>query len=100
MLGPKSTFETGWPDVEVTSFSSIAYRIVLVAAGRYDAAVSISAKRDWDLAAADLIVREAGGSLSDRSGATLYYNRASATQSSAIAAGTPLHALLLAHLRQ
>ncbi len=100
MLGPKSTFETGWPAVEVTSFSSIAYRIVLVAAGRYDAAVSISAKRDWDLAAADLIVREAGGTLSDRSGATLYYNRASATQSSAIAAGVPLHALLLAHLRQ
>ena len=100
MLGPKSTFETGWPEVEVTSFSSIAYRIVLVAAGRYDAAVSISAKRDWDLAAADLIVREAGGSLTDRSGATLYYNRASATQNSAIAAGAPLHALLLAHLRQ
>jgi myo-inositol-1(or 4)-monophosphatase len=100
MLGPKASFENGWPQMEITSFSSIAYRIVLVAAGRYDGAVSISAKRDWDLAAADLILREAGGILSDRSGATLFYNRASATQSSSIAAGPPLHGLLLAQLRQ
>ena len=33
---------------------SIAYRIVLVACGRHDAMVSLTVKRDWDLAAADL----------------------------------------------
>ena len=86
--------------MELTALSSIAYRVALVAAGRHDAMVSLSAKRDWDLAAADLIVHEAGGLLSDEAGAKLIYNRAPATQHASIAAGPHLHALLLEHLRQ
>ena len=100
VLGPKATFETGWPAMEVSSYSSIAYRVALVACGQHDAMVSLSVKRDWDLAAADLIVQEAGGLLSDEAGASLIYNRAAATQRASIAAGPQLHALILAHLRQ
>jgi myo-inositol-1(or 4)-monophosphatase len=100
MLGPKTTFENGWPEMEISSFSSIAYRVTLVATGQYDAMVSLSVKRDWDLAAADLILREAGGLLTDETGAALIYNRAAATQRASIAAGPQLHAALLAHLRQ
>jgi myo-inositol-1(or 4)-monophosphatase len=100
MLGPKNTFAQGWPEMELTALSSIAYRVALVAAGRYDAMVSLSVKRDWDLAAADLIVHEAGGLLTDEAGQTLIYNRAPATQRASIAAGPHLHAVLLAHLRQ
>ena len=37
----------------------IAYRIVLVAALRRD--LALSSKRGWDIAAAEIIVREAGG---------------------------------------
>jgi myo-inositol-1(or 4)-monophosphatase len=98
MLGPKHTFEAGWPPMELTALSSIAYRVALVAAGQHDAMVSLSTKRDWDLAAADVIVQEAGGVLSDEAGAALVYNRAPATQRASIAAGPHLHALLLAHL--
>ena len=100
MLGPKTSFESGWPVMEIASYSSIAYRVVLVADSQHDAMVSLSVKRDWDLAAADLIVQEAGGLLTDEAGATLIYNRAAATQRATIAAGPRLHALLLAHLRQ
>jgi myo-inositol-1(or 4)-monophosphatase len=100
MLGPKHTFAVGWPQMELTALSSIAYRVALVAAGTHDAMVSLSTKRDWDLAAADVIVQEAGGVLSDEAGAALIYNRAPATQRASIAAGPHLHALLLAHLRQ
>jgi myo-inositol-1(or 4)-monophosphatase len=100
MLGPKNTFETGWPSMELTALSSIAYRVVLVAAGTHDAMVSLSVKRDWDLAAADLIVQEAGGLLTDEAGRKLLYNRPTATQRASIAAGPKLHALLLQHLRQ
>ncbi len=100
MLGPRTTFESGWPQMQITSFSSIAYRVALVADGQHDAMVSLSVKRDWDLAAADLIVQEAGGVLTDEAGAKLIYNRAAATQRASIAAGPKLHALLLAHLRQ
>jgi len=98
MLGPKNTFAEGWPQMELTALSSIAYRVALVAAGRHDAMVSLSVKRDWDLAAADLIVQEAGGLLTDEAGQKLIYNRPSATQRASIAAGPHLHALLLAHL--
>lgn len=57
-----------------TYLNSIAYRIVLVAANRYDAAVSIHYLNDWDLAAADLIVREAGGVATDHAGNLFRYN--------------------------
>jgi myo-inositol-1(or 4)-monophosphatase len=100
MLGPKTMFETGWPAMEVTSYSSIAYRVALVADGRHDAMVSLSTKCDWDLAAADLIVNEAGGLLTDEKGGSLIYNQPAATQHAAIAAGGRLHAQILAHLRQ
>ncbi len=99
MLGPKSIFE-GWPPMEITSYSSIAYRVALVAAGRHDAMISLTVKRDWDLAAADLIVQEAGGLLSDEAGNRPEYNRPQATQRTSVAAAPMLHAALLAQLRQ
>lgn len=99
MLGPKSNF-IGWPEMEITSYSSIAYRIVTVAAGRHDAIISLTTKHDWDLGAADLIVREAGGLLTDEAGAHLIYNSPAATQRVCVAAGPVLHRLLLERLRQ
>jgi myo-inositol-1(or 4)-monophosphatase len=99
MLGPKSIF-AGWPQMEITSYSSIAYRVALVAAGRHDAMISLTTKHDWDLAAADLIVQEAGGLLSDEAGKPLVYNSPAALQRVSVAAGPLLHAALLARLRQ
>lgn len=54
---------------------SLAYRLALVAAGRIDIATATGDARDWDLAAADLLVHEAGGSLCDAEGALVRYNR-------------------------
>ncbi len=84
--------------MQIESYSSIAYRVVLVAAGRHDAAVSLTAKRDWDLAAADLVLREAGGNLTDAHGQTPIYNRAAAAQRTTVAAGLELHGKLLAQI--
>jgi myo-inositol-1(or 4)-monophosphatase len=73
-----------WSDdgktVERTYFNSIAYRVALVAANKYDAAVSIHYLNDWDLAAADLIVREAGGIATDHAGNIYRYNGKSTQQ--------------------
>ena len=49
--------------MHVQNRNSVAYRLVLVADGSADASVSLTAKRDWDLAAADIILHEAGGRL-------------------------------------
>ena len=100
MLGPKTSFDAKWPTMRITSLSSIAYRIAMVAAGKYDAMVSLSVKRDWDLAAADLIIHQAGGLLTDASGKKLIYNLPAASQRSTIAAGPQLHGLLLSHLEK
>jgi myo-inositol-1(or 4)-monophosphatase len=65
--------------VDITSvrfIGSLAYRLALVAAGRVDVAVARAGSRDWDLAAADLIVHEAGGRLTDLDGRLLRYDRA------------------------
>ena len=53
--------------------------------------VSLTAKRDWDLAAADVILREAGGLLTDATGKPLRYNGPVTIQPSLVAAGPELH---------
>ena len=97
LLADRKLF-TEWPPMQIESFSSIAYRIVLVAMARFDAMISLTLKRDWDLAAADLILAEAGGRLVGGDGAALRYNRAQAIQGATIAAGPGLIAPLLAGL--
>lgn len=52
-----------WPEIHCEACNSIALRLCLVAAGMADAAVTLRAKNDWDMAAADLILSEAGGVL-------------------------------------
>ena len=60
---------------EVRFVPSLAYRFALVAAGEVDVAVARPGAHDWDLAAADLLVHEAGGRLIDPTGERLRYNR-------------------------
>ncbi len=66
---------------------SLALRIAHVANGTADAAYAFAKAHDWDLAAADLLVEEAGGRLSDIHGETLVYNRAVPRHPALIAAG-------------
>ena len=55
---------------------SLALRIAQVADGRLDIAYGSGNAHDWDLAAADLLVQEAGGRVAVPSGEPLVYNRA------------------------
>jgi myo-inositol-1(or 4)-monophosphatase len=54
---------------------SLAYRIALVAKGAIDLAIASENAHDWDIAAADLILAEAGGTLVDARGEAIVYNR-------------------------
>jgi myo-inositol-1(or 4)-monophosphatase len=87
-----------WPAMHIESRSSVAYRMALVAAGTFDAAVILSAKHDWDMAAGDVIVREAGGRVTDKDGNALAFGRTDAVQRTMICAGPALHAQILARL--
>lgn len=84
-----------WPEMRIESRNSIAYRMCLVAAGAFDAAVALSPKSEWDLAAADLIVRRAGATLSDHKGHSFAYNRPVPLVPSLVCANQALAPLIL-----
>jgi myo-inositol-1(or 4)-monophosphatase len=88
-----------WPAMRVEARSSTAYRMCLVAAGEFDAAVAPVAKADWDVAAGDLIATEAGCFVGDHTGAVFRYNRARPAQPSLVVATPALAPLILEHLR-
>ncbi len=54
---------------------SLALRLVRVAEGAIDVGLVTANARDWDLAGADLILREAGGRVCDLEGRVPVYNR-------------------------
>ena len=84
-----------WPAMRIEARNSTAYRMCLVAAGTFDAAIAIVRKSDWDLAAADLIAREAGAYCGDHLGQAFAYNRADPSQPSLVCAAPRLAPLIL-----
>ena len=88
-----------WPSMRIEQRSSTAYRMCLVAAGAFDAAVAPLRKSDWDVAAGDLIAREAGCFVGDHTGEGFRYNRARPSQASLICATPALAPLILARVQ-
>jgi myo-inositol-1(or 4)-monophosphatase len=78
---------------------SLALRIARVADGTLDAALASRTSRDWDLAAADLLVHEAGGALTTIDGTVPAYNGASTVHDVLVAAGLVRHQTLTVLLR-
>lgn len=96
VLGSAHTLKgPDWPAMRIETRNSVAYRMALVAAGAFDAAIALSTKCDWDIAAADLIAREAGGRVSDHLGGSFAYNLPSSRKPSLICAGPALYPLIL-----
>ena len=79
---------------------SLALRLCRVAEGRLDAAFAGGQSRDWDLAAANLIVQEANGSMTELSGDTILYNRHEVTHGILVAAGRDRHASIVEQFRR
>jgi myo-inositol-1(or 4)-monophosphatase len=101
--GPKRALE-GLAKAEPTALfqpkvHSLALRLTRVASGELDVAFASGGSHDWDLAAADLLVHEAGGVLTDLAGGPLSLNRPHLTHGALVAAGPARHQALLALLR-
>ncbi len=79
---------------------SLALRLARVAQGELDLAFAGGSSHDWDLAAADLLVHEAGGAMTTLAGTLLAYNRAAPVHGPLIAAGRARHAALLDLVRK
>lgn len=79
----------------VPRIPSLALRVARIAAGDVDICLVSGNARDWDIAAADLILREAGGVLSDFSGAPPVYNRDDPVHGELLGASRGLHPRLI-----
>ena len=77
----------------------LAMRLAGVAADRFAAALSTTPKHDWDLAAGDLLVHEAGGVVTGLDGAKLAFNRSEPRQEGYVAAAPGLQRALVEILR-
>lgn len=91
IAGPRAMLQAG-PDFmrhlpDIPYIPSLAYRIAMVAKGALDATFVRPHSHDWDLAAADLILRRAGGRLVARDGSEPAYATAN-PRHGALAAGS------------
>ena len=89
----------GVPVDAVRFVPSLAYRLALVASGDVDVAISGPNAHDWDIAAADLLVHEAGGILCDLAGARPRYNRPGTTHPVLIASAAAIAGEVTALIR-
>jgi myo-inositol-1(or 4)-monophosphatase len=94
-LFKKKIWKEPWPEVKTKWVNSVAYRLALVASGMADATISLSTKCEWDLAAAALLVEEAGGAITNHHGEAHRYNLAVPRFPSLVASGKALHPLLV-----
>ena len=103
VAGPKPLVERLNPSSDEISLhpriGSLALRLCRVAEGRLDAAFAGGQSRDWDLAAANLIVQEANGNMTALSGDSILYNRREVTHGVLVAAGRDRHASIVEHFR-
>jgi len=103
MAGPKPLVQRLSPSLdEITlhpRIGSLALRLCRVAEGSLDVAFAGGQSRDWDLAAANLIVQEADGKMTALSGDAIEYNRREVTHGVLVAAGHDRHARIVEHFR-
>jgi myo-inositol-1(or 4)-monophosphatase len=103
IAGPKRLLErlqtTVPPFTVMPRIPSLALRLARVAQGTYDVAIAGGNSHDWDLAAADLLVHEAGGALTPFGGGPVTYNCPVPRHGMLVAAGRDRHAALIELIR-
>ena len=92
-------WRAGMPPFRREFRSSLAWRLCLAAEGRFDAALSLRAAWEWDIAAGALIAERAGARVTDRRGQPMRFNSPRAQVDGLIVAGPRLHAALRGALR-
>jgi myo-inositol-1(or 4)-monophosphatase len=99
IAGPKNLLERlaalGPGFTIVPRIRSLALRLARVAHGTIDAAIAGGNSHDWDLAAADLLVHEAGGALTSFTGGNVAYNQPVPRHGMLVAAGRDRHVTLI-----
>ena len=88
----------GVPDFNRHHRPSLAYRLGLVAKARFDGMLTLRPSWEWDIAAGALIITEAGGTITDKTGALLLFNNPEPLLNGVVAGGRQMHADTIAAL--
>lgn len=86
-------------ELVITTMGSIAYKLAMVASGRYDISFTLTPKNEWDYCAGMLLIQEAGGSVSHKGGERCRFNQHSPRITSVLATNGHLHSELLTRLK-
>lgn len=102
MARPRALQNDKWqvalPPVKSQIINSLVLRLCKVADTGADAAIAFGSKSDWDLAPGELILSEAGGCATNKTGAPFVYNQPETRQKGGvIAAGKNIHKLIMDH---
>ncbi|SEF58505.1 3'(2'),5'-bisphosphate nucleotidase CysQ [Bosea lathyri] len=97
MLDALARLETFEPTEKIPS---LALRLVRIADGTIDAGLVSPDARDWDIAAADLVLSEAGGTLTGGTGQPVIYNRETPVHGMLVASSASLAAPLMSALQR
>jgi myo-inositol-1(or 4)-monophosphatase len=104
VAGPKRRVDhlesSGLGIIAEPKIHSLALRLARVAAGRIDVAFAGPNSHDWDIAAADLVVHEAGGQFTTLKGERLSYNRTVPRHVALVATNSARHERVLAITRE
>ena len=85
--------------IAMPRLGSLALRLARLAQGELDIVFAGGSSHDWDLAAADLLVHEAGGAITSLAGRSVVYNQPAPVHGPLVAAGAERHAALVALTR-
>ncbi len=106
MMGDPSAFRPNkywpvpWPEtMQAEQANSIALRICQIADAQFDCCVTLRPKNDWDVAAADLILSEAGGAMTTGDGVALVFNREKPLHKHIVAGTKPIVPALMARVK-
>jgi myo-inositol-1(or 4)-monophosphatase len=91
----RRNFKALLPTAEVATIGSLAYKLALVAAGRFAGYLSWRYSHDWDIAAAVLLLARAGVRITDANGMDIVLNRPDPRHDGLLAAPAALHATML-----
>jgi myo-inositol-1(or 4)-monophosphatase len=89
----------GVPLITRSFRASLAWRLCLVAEGRFDAMITLRDTWEWDIAAGALIAGRAGAVVTDASGGALRFNARRPMTPGILAAGDAVYSMLLAGRR-
>ncbi|WGF89958.1 3'(2'),5'-bisphosphate nucleotidase CysQ [Marinivivus vitaminiproducens] len=95
----RAWFREGMAGARLVPALSLACQLAAVAAGRIDGVLSRAPCKEWDTAAADLLIEEAGGRIEDATGAVPRYNKPEPLVPGMVAAGPGLLGPLRERLR-